>query len=146
MGVLSSRLDFDLSSLQVRSGNHISDLSIKTLEIWSVHCTSLVNILPLLLYPLFTRDRSDQKWSIVASSGFELYSLHLPVLTVYKVVYAVLNTMNYCQPNKSLPTNEPLRISRCCIFIEMITCYASYTPWSYHHNLYKLDPMPRTQG
>lgn len=44
---------------------------------------------------ILTRNRSDQKLNIPATSGVELHNLHVPALTEFNKVCAALCVMNY---------------------------------------------------
>lgn len=65
------------------------------------------------------RARSDQKWSIAATSGLEFLNPHFPALTEFKGICAAFWVMNWFPPKNTFITNKRL-LTSCyfhCIFL-----------------------------
>lgn len=59
-------------------------------KIWSFHSITPESVWLFLWYIIFTRLRSNRKWSIVSISRLELLNLDFPTLIDSKIGYAVL--------------------------------------------------------
>lgn len=87
--LLALNVFWDSIPIQTLSGTRISILSQKMLIEWPVPCTNLKTYWLLLPSAIFTRDRSNQEWSIAVIRGLVLLSLtvHAHARTHFKICY-----------------------------------------------------------
>lgn len=89
--LLALNVYWELSLSQISNRTHIYDSSRKRLKKISIACTAL-EIIPC---SIFSRVSSDQKYSIVAMPGLELFNRDFLALIEYKNVHVTLWAMTY---------------------------------------------------